>query len=55
MSISEIIQLIKFARKSEGCVVLRDDLMLHTFGCRDERLESYEELIMRTRFKKDRI
>ena len=55
MSISEIIRLIKFARKSQGCVVLRDDLTLHTFGDRDEKLASYEELIMRTRFKRDRI
>ena len=46
MGIREIFRLIKFLRKSDSCVVLKDNLVLQYFGKEDKTLQRFENRIM---------
>lgn len=52
MNIKEIYNIIKFIRKSNSCLILRNDLWLSSFGDYDDTMMKYHDCIMKTSFKK---
>lgn len=51
MKISELFKIIKFLRKTRGCVILKDDLGLKTFGTQTNILTQYRDLIFNITFR----
>ncbi len=52
MKIKELFRIIKFIRKSNSCLILRNDLQLSSFGDFDDTMIKYHDSIMKTSFKK---
>lgn len=53
MKIKDIIALISFLRKSNGCIVMDDDLNLCTFGTKTPQIKQCNDIIMHTFFDKN--
>lgn len=52
MNIKEIYNIIKFIRKSNSCLILRNDLQLGSFGYLDDTMMKFHDCIMKTSIKK---
>lgn len=52
MNIKEIYNIIKFIRKSNSCLILRNDLQLRSFGYLDDTMMKFHDCIMKTSIKK---
>ena len=52
MNIKEIYNIIKFIRKSNSCLILRNDLQLGSFGYLDDTMLKFHDEIMKISIKK---
>ena len=52
MNIKEIYNIIKFIRKSNSCLIIRNDLQLGSFGYLDDTMMKFHDCIMKTSIKK---
>ena len=51
MKIKEIYNIIKFVRKSNSCLILRNDLQLSSFGDFDDTMMKFHDKIMHISIK----